>query len=66
VTFLTHLWAIVRKELEHHMGPAESMMTHIKEEMRETDDEAMRILLQHLAEDERRRREISDAIMQKC
>jgi hypothetical protein len=48
------------------MGPAESMMTHIKEEMRETDDEAMRILLQHLAEDERRRREISDAIMQKC
>jgi rubrerythrin len=40
------------------------MAAHIEKEMSKTDDEAVRTVLQHLAEDERRHNEILDTIAQ--
>jgi len=57
---------IVKRELEHHKGLGKSMLAHIQEEISKTDDEALRTLLEHLAEDERMHREILDTIVQKC
>jgi rubrerythrin len=57
---------LVKKELEYHKGLGNSMQTHILQEMKKTDDEAIRTLLQHLAEDERRHHEILDTIMERC
>jgi len=57
---------MVSKELEYHKGLSRSMQTHIEEEMRKTDDEAIRTLLQHLADDERRHHQILDTIVQRC
>jgi len=56
---------IVTRELEYHRGLGKSMSTHLEEEIRKTDDEAMRTLLNHLAEDERRHSEILDTIVRK-
>jgi len=56
---------IVTRELEYHRGLGKSMSTHLQEEIRKTDDEAMRTLLNHLAEDERRHSEILDTIVRK-
>lgn len=57
---------LVQREIEHHKALGKSMVTHIQKEMSRTDDEAMRTLLQHLAEDERRHNEILDTIAQRC
>jgi len=57
---------IVKRELEHHKGLGKSMLTHIQEEVTKTDDEALRTLLEHLAEDEKMHREILDMIVEKC
>ena len=57
---------LVQREIENHKALGKSMVTHIQNEMIRTDDEAMRTLLQHLAEDERRHNEILDTIAQRC
>lgn len=57
---------LVQREIENHKALGKSMVTHIENEMSRTDDEAMRTLLQHLAEDERRHNEILDTIAQRC
>ena len=44
----------VRKELEEHVKAEEKMMQQIEGEAKETDDEALRLLLKHFAEDEKR------------
>lgn len=58
--------AMVRREIEYHKGLEKSMSTHFVEETSKTDDEAIRTLLQHLAEDEKRHHEILDTIARKC
>jgi len=45
---------VVRKELENHMKAEERMMRQIEEELKKTDDEALKLLLRHFAEDERK------------
>jgi rubrerythrin len=45
---------------------SESMAAHIAKEMSKTDDETVRTVLQHLAEDERRHNEILDTIAQRA
>lgn len=44
----------VRKELEEHVKAEEEMMHQLEEEAKKTDDEALRLLLKHFAEDEKR------------
>jgi rubrerythrin len=57
---------IVKKEIENHKALGKSMVAHIQKEMAETNDGAVRTMLQHLADDERRHNEILDAIAQRC
>jgi rubrerythrin len=45
---------VVKKELEDHIKAEERMMLQIEEELKKTDDEALRLLLKHFAEDERK------------
>jgi len=45
---------VVRKELEGHMKAEERMMHQIQEELKKTRDEALKLLLKHFAEDERK------------
>jgi rubrerythrin len=57
---------IVKREIEIHKTLGKSMVAHIQKEMSKTDDEAVRTLLQHLTEDEKRHSEILDTIAQRC
>jgi rubrerythrin len=57
---------IVKREIENHKTLGKSMVAHIQREMGKTDDEAVRTLLQHLTEDEKRHSEILDTIAQRC
>ncbi len=57
---------IVKREIESHKALGKSMVAHIQKEMSKTDDEAVRTLLQHLTEDEKRHSEILDTIAQRC
>jgi rubrerythrin len=57
---------IVKREIESHKTLGKSMVAHIQEEMSKTSDEAVRTLLQHLTEDEKRHGEILDTIAQRC
>ena len=57
---------MVKREIENHKTLGKSMVAHIQKEMSKTDDEAVRTLLQHLTEDEKRHNEILDMIAQKC
>ena len=57
---------IVKREIENHKTLGKSMVAHIQKEMSKTDDEAVRTLLQHLTEDEKRHSEILDTIAQRC
>jgi len=57
---------IVKKEIENHKAMSKSMEAQIQKEMSKTDDEAVRTLLQHLREDEKRHNEILDLIAQRC
>jgi rubrerythrin len=57
---------MVKREIENHKTLGKSMVAHIQKEMSKTDDEAVRTLLQHLTEDEKRHIEILDTIAQRC
>ena len=45
---------VVRKELEGHMKAEERMMHQIQEELKKTKDEALKLLLKHFADDEKK------------
>jgi uncharacterized protein (UPF0332 family) len=57
---------IVKREIENHKTLSKSMAAHIQKEMSKTDDEAVRTLLLHLEEDEKRHNDILDMIAQRC
>ncbi len=57
---------ILKREIENHKTLGKSMLTHIQGEIDNTRDEAIRTLLQHLAEDEKRHDEILSTIAEKC
>jgi rubrerythrin len=57
---------MVKREIENHKTLGKSMVAHIQKEMSKTDDEAVRTMLQHLTEDEKRHSEILDTIAQRC
>lgn len=56
----------VRKELEEHVKAEEKMMEQIEEEAEKTDDEALKLLLNHFAEDERKHHKYLKTILNKA
>jgi rubrerythrin len=57
---------LVKRELEDHMKAEKRMMQQIEEELKKTDDEALRLLLKHFAEDERKHHGNLKAILDKA
>jgi len=56
----------VKKELEEHIEAEETMMRQIENETKKTDDEALKLLLQHFAEDEKKHHKILETIINKA
>jgi rubrerythrin len=56
----------VRKELEEHVKAEEKMMEQIEEEAKKTDDEALKLLLNHFADDERKHHKYLKTILNKA
>lgn len=56
----------VKKELEEHIKTEEKMMHQIAEESRKTDDEAIKLLLRHFEEDEKRHHTNIRAILERA
>ncbi|MFB0514217.1 MAG: hypothetical protein ACETVQ_01425 [Candidatus Bathyarchaeia archaeon] len=56
---------IVKRELERHMELEQDMLRDVEEEIKTTEDEAMKLLLQHIATDERKHHEIIQTILRK-
>ena len=56
----------VRKELEEHVKAEEEMMEQIEAESKKTDDETLRLLLNHFADDERKHHKYLKTILDKA
>lgn len=55
----------VKRELQEHIDAEEKMLKAIREEERKTDDEALRLLLKHFAEDEEKHHSALKTILSK-
>ena len=53
----------VKKELEEHISREDEVVEHVREEIRETDDDGLRLLLQHIGEDEKKHHKILETIV---
>jgi len=56
---------VVQKELERHLKLEQKMMKDIEDVINETKDEALRLLLRHIAADERKHHEIVQTVLKK-
>ena len=56
----------VKKELEEHIKAEEKMMHQIESEAKKTGDEALKMLLNHFAEDEKKHHKILETIIKKA
>lgn len=54
---------VVRRELETHVKMETDVLAHVEEEMKHTKDEGLRLLLQHIADDEAKHHKILQAIL---
>jgi len=57
---------VVKKELEEHIRAEEKMMRQIESETKKTDDEALKLLLNHFAGDEKKHHKILETIINKA
>jgi rubrerythrin len=55
----------VKRELEKHMEREAYTLQQVEEEMKETKDEAVKLLLQHILEDEKKHHKIIETIIKK-
>jgi rubrerythrin len=53
----------VKKELENHVSLETEVLKHVEEEMKQTKDEGLKLLLQHIAEDEKKHHKILETIV---
>jgi bacterioferritin (cytochrome b1) len=57
---------VAKKMLEDHVQIETNMLKHVEEEMRRTDDDALKLLLEHIADDERKHHKIMETILKKA
>ena len=57
---------VAKKMLEDHVKVETKMLRHVEEEMKRTDDDALKLLLKHIADDEEKHHEIMKAILKKA
>ncbi|UCE28861.1 MAG: ferritin-like domain-containing protein [Candidatus Bathyarchaeota archaeon] len=53
---------VVKSQLEKHMKIEDQMISHIEEEIEQTKDEGLKLLLQHIADDERKHHKLLEEI----
>jgi len=56
---------VVKKQLERHIQLEESMIKDVKKIINETKDEAIKLLFQHIAEDEKKHHKNVQVIINK-
>jgi len=56
---------VVKKELERHMERENQMIKHVEEEIEETKDEGLRMLLKFIVEDERKHHKMLEEIIKR-
>ena len=56
---------VVKKELEKHIKLESDMLHDVEKEIKETDDEALKTLLTHIAEDEKKHHKNMELIIRK-
>lgn len=54
---------VVKKELENHMKMETAVLIHVEEEIKQTKDEGLKLLLQHIADDEKKHHKILETIV---
>jgi len=54
---------VVKRELESHVKVEAEVLDHVEEEIRQTKDEGVKLLLQHIADDEKKHHKILETIM---
>jgi len=54
---------VVKRELESHVKRETKMLEHVEEEIKQTEDEGLKLLLQHIADDERKHHKILETIV---
>ena len=54
---------VVKRELENHMEREDAMIVHVEEEIKQTEDEGLELLLQHIADDERKHHKILQTVV---
>ncbi len=56
---------LAKKTLEDHMRIEKNMLRHVEDAIEKTDDDALELLLQHIADDEKKHHKIMEAILKK-
>jgi rubrerythrin len=54
---------VVRKAVENHMKMEADVLSHVEKEIKETKDEGIKLLLGHIAEDEKKHHKILEEIV---
>lgn len=54
---------VVERELESHIKREDEMLDHVEEEIKQTKDEALKLLLQHIVDDEIKHHKILETIV---
>jgi rubrerythrin len=57
---------VAKKMLEEHVGVETKMLKHVEEEMEKTEDDALKLLLKHIADDEKKHHKIMETILKKA
>ncbi|UCC33180.1 MAG: hypothetical protein JSW53_05245 [Candidatus Bathyarchaeota archaeon] len=55
-----------RKMLEDHVKVETNMLKHVEEEMKKAEDDALKLLFKHIADDEKKHHEIMETILAKA
>lgn len=55
---------VVKRELENHVKMETEVSAHVEEEIKQTRDEGLKLLLQHIADDERKHHKILETIIE--
>jgi rubrerythrin len=53
---------VVKRALEDHVKMETDVLAHVEEEMKHTKDEGLKLLLQHIAEDEKKHHKILETV----
>ena len=54
---------VVKRNLKNHIKTEMAMLAHIEKEMKATEDDGIRLLLEHIAEDEKKHHKILETVI---